>query len=154
MKVDIVGIKNIEKTIERMGQVPIKHVSAAARMGMNKPLSKAKRDAPKDTGALRKGMKLIKESSKLWRYGKRVYRVGFDPKMNDVFQTINLKGENVGYYPISQEYGWITQSGNTVPAKHFITDAYNEKQEVIQSTITDEMAKRLTAEIKKGGLAK
>ena len=41
---------------------------------------------------------------------KKVYRVVFDDKMNDVFQKKNAQGEVTGYYPVSQEYGFLLKT--------------------------------------------
>ena len=152
MRIEVVGIKELQKSIEKIGQVPAKHARAAALKGMKPPLQTARKDAPHETGALRKGIKLKGERSRMSRYGKKVYSIVFDRAMNDVFQTKNAEGKVVGYYPTSQEYGWVTQSGNAIPGQLFITNAYNTEQETIEKTITDELAKRLEGEINKGGL--
>ena len=152
MKIEVVGIRELEKAIERMGQIPVKHVTAAARKGMRPPVKAARKDAPHDTGALRRGIKLKGERSRLARYGKKVYSIVFDSSLNDVFQTKNADGKIVGYYPASQEYGWVTRSGSAIPGQLFVTNAYNAEQETIEKTITDELMKRLRGEINKGGL--
>ena len=155
MKVEVVGIKDLEKAIEKVGQVPIKHARAAAIKGMGKPLSNTRKNAPKDTGALRRGIKIKGEFSRRVRYGKKIFSVIFDPKMNEIFQTRvpakDKKGKIVGYYPVSQEHGWESQGGR-IPGKFFMHGAYDEQQDTVLKTITNELMKRLEGEINKGGM--
>ena len=84
----------LQRDLKKLGKVPQKHVTASARKGMNIVLKDAKANAPYETGDLKKGMILKGEKS---RYkGKKVYKVIFDPKMNDVFQKKNAKGKFTG----------------------------------------------------------
>jgi len=153
----IEGMKELEKALKKLGDVPQKHVTSSARKGMNIVLKSARVNAPVDTGMLKKGMKLKGERS---RYkGKKVYQVIFDPKMNDVFQkpikdpgSKGGKGNKMGYYPISQEYGYFAGEGNYIPGYRFVHNSLVENTAKVEKTIVSEMKKKIDAEIASGGL--
>ena len=144
------GMKELQKSLERLGKVPQKHVTSSSRKAMNVVLKDAKANAPYDTGMLKKGMKLKGERSRA--KAKKVYRVIFDPAMNDVFQKKNKEGKITGYYPVSQEYGFFAKNGRYIPGYRFISDSLIENTSKIQQTIVSEMKKRIDAEIARGGL--
>ena len=146
----IEGMKQLEKSIKKLGEVPQKHVTTSARKGMNIVLKDAKANAPYDTGMLKKGIKLVGERSRT--KGKKVYRVVFDRAMNDVFQKKNAEGKITGYYPVSQEYGFFAKNGRYIPGYRFISDSLTDNVSKIEKTIVGEMKKRIDAEIAKGGL--
>ena len=144
------GMKELQKSLERLGKVPQKHVTSSSRKAMNIVLKESRAAAPVDTGALKKGMKLKGERSRA--KAKKVYRVIFDPAMNDVFQKKNKEGKITGYYPVSQEYGFFAKNGRYIPGYRFISDSLIENTSKIQQTIVSEMKKRIDAEIARGGL--
>lgn len=145
-----VDMRELQKSLKKLGNVPQKHVTASARKGMNIVLRDAKTNAPYDTGALKKGMKLQGERS---RYkGKKVYKIIFDPAMNDVFQKKNKQGEVIGYYPISQEYGFFAKNGRYIPGYRFIHDSLEENAEKMEKTIVTTMKQKIDTEIRKAGL--
>ena len=146
----IEGMKELQKSLEKLGKVPQKHVTSSSRKAMNVVLKDAKANAPYDTGMLKKGMKLKGERSRA--KAKKVYRVIFDPAMNDVFQKKNKEGKVTGYYPVSQEYGFFAKNGRYIPGYRFISDSLIENTSKIQQTIVSEMKKRIDAEIARGGL--
>lgn len=137
------GMKDIEKSLKKMGEVPQKHVTRSARKGMNIVLKDARKNAPKDTGELKRGIKLAGESSRGKSKGKKVYQVVFDRKKNDIFQKKNESGKVIGYYPVSQEYGFYTRDGKYIEGKRFISDAFNGNIRKVEKTIVDEMGKRI-----------
>ena len=143
-------MKELQKSLERLGKVPQKHVTSSSRKAMNVVLKDAKANAPYDTGMLKKGMKLKGERSRT--KAKKVYRVIFDPAMNDVFQKKNKEGKITGYYPVSQEYGFFAKNGRYIPGYRFISDSLIENTSKIQQTIVSEMKKKIDAEIAKAGL--
>jgi hypothetical protein len=147
----IEGMKQLEKSIKKLGEVPQKHVTASARKGMNIVLKDAKANAPYDTGMLKKGIKLVGERSRT--KGKKVYRVVFDRAMNDVFQKKNTEGKITGYYPVSQEYGFFAKNGRYIPGYRFISDSLTNNVSKIEKTIVGEMKKRIDAEIARGGMS-
>jgi hypothetical protein len=145
-----VDMRELQKSLKKLGNVPQKHVTASARKGMSIVLKDAKANAPYDTGALKKGMKLQGERS---RYkGKKVYKIIFDPAMNDVFQKKNKQGEVIGYYPISQEYGYFAKNGRYIPGYRFIHDSLEENAEKMEKTIVTTMKQKIDTEIRKAGL--
>jgi hypothetical protein len=150
VKFKIEGMKELEKSLRKLGKVPQKHVTASAKKGMNISLKDSRANAPYDTGMLKKGIVLKGERS---RYkGKKVYRVVFDRAMNDVFQKKNKEGKVTGYYPVSQEYGYFAKNGRYIPGYRFIRDSLTDNVSKIESTIVSEMKKKIDAEIAKVGL--
>ena len=146
----IEGMKELEKSLRKLGKVPQKHVTASAKKGMNISLKDSRANAPYDTGMLKKGIVLKGERS---RYkGKKVYRVVFDRAMNDVFQKKNKEGKVTGYYPVSQEYGYFAKNGRYIPGYRFIRDSLTDNVSKIESTIVSEVKKKIDAEIAKVGL--
>lgn len=147
LKVDMAGL---QKDLKKLGKVPQKHVTASARKGMNIVLKNAKANAPYDTGMLKKGMILDGEKS---RYkGKKVYKVVFDPKMNDVFQKKNANGEVVAYYPVSQEYGYFTKNGRYIPGFRFLHNSLANNAQRMEKTIVTNMKQKIDAEIRRARL--
>ena len=145
-----VDMKRLQKDLKKLGKVPQKHVTASARKGMNIVLKDAKATAPYDTGSLKKGMILKGEKS---RYkGKKVYKVIFDPKMNDVFQKKNASGEVTGYYPISQEYGFFAKNGRYIPGYRFLHNSLSDNAQRMEKTIVTNMKQKIDAEIRKARL--
>jgi HK97 gp10 family phage protein len=142
----IEGMKELEKAIKKLGQVPQKAVTPAARKGMNIAIKNARINAPEETGELKGGMKLIGEKSK--RKGKKVYRIVFDRAKNNVFQKKNKEGKVTGYYPVSQEYGFFTRNGRYIPGFHFAEKGLTENANKIEKTIVDEMGKRIDKALK------
>lgn len=150
MKFGVTGINKLNRDLKKLGKVPQKHVTAAARKGMNPVLKKAKSDAPKDSGDLKRGMKLSGEKSRF--KGKKIYQIVFDSSMNDVFQKKNEAGEITGYYPVSQEYGFFAKNGRYIPGFRFIQDSLTSNINKIEKTIVDEMKGKIDQEIRKAGL--
>lgn len=140
-KYKIEGMKELKKSIKKLGQVPQKCVTPAARKGMNIALKSAKVNAPEDTGELKKGMKLVGERARV--KGKKVYQVVFDRAKNDIFQKKNAQGKVIGYYPASQEYGFFTKNGRYIPGYHFMKKAMEDNNRAIEKKIVDEMSKNI-----------
>lgn len=150
VKFKVEGMRELEKALKALGKVPQKHVTSSAKKGMNISLKDSKANAPYDTGALQKGIKLTGEKSR--HKGKKVYQVVFDDKMNDVFQKKNSSGKVTGYYPVSQEYGFFTKNGRYIPGYRFISDSLTENVSSIEKTMVETMQKKIDAEIAKVGL--
>lgn len=149
IKLDV-DMRNLQRSLKKLGQVPQKHVTASARKGMNIVLKEARAKAPYETGALKKGMKLQGERS---RYkGKKVYKIIFDPAMNHIFQKKNQAGEIVAYYPISQEYGFFARNGRYIPGYRFIHDSLADNAGQMERVIIKEMKAKIDQEIRKAGL--
>lgn len=147
LRVDMAGL---QRDLKKLGKVPQRHVTASARKGMNIVLKDAKATAPYETGDLKKGMILKGEKS---RYkGKKVYKVIFDPKMNDIFQKKNAKGEVTGYYPISQEYGFFAKNGRYIPGFRFLHNSLSDNASRMERSIITNMKQKIDAMIRKVGL--
>lgn len=144
MKYEIEGMRELKRAIKRLGDVPQKAVTPAARKGMNIALKSARVLAPEDTGELKKGMKLVGERSR--HKGKKVYQVVFDRAKNYIFQKKNKEGKVIGYYPASQEYGFFARNGRYIPGYHFLEKALTSNAKKIEKVIVQEMLKRIEKE--------
>ena len=144
------GMDKLLNDLEKIGDVPQKHVTSSSRKAMNIVLKESRATAPYDTGMLEKGMKLKGERARV--KGKKVYQVIFDPAMNDVFQKPNKEGKITGYYPISQEYGFFAKDGKYIPGYRFIHDSLAGNTRQVEKTIVSEMQKKIDVEIVKAGL--
>lgn len=150
VKFKVEGMRELQKNLKKLGKVPQKHVTSAARKGMNISLKDAKANAPYDTGMLKKGIVMKGEKARV--KGKKVYRIVFDRNMNDVFQKKNKEGKITGYYPVSQEYGFFAKNGRYIPGYRFIRDSLTDNVSKIEKTIVSTMKTKIDAEITKAGL--
>ena len=158
VKFKVEGMKELEKSLKKLGKVPQKHVTSSSRKAMNIVLKQSRATAPYETGALSRGMKLKGEKSKV--KAKKVYQVVFDDKYNHIFQKpVKNPGESghkgarkVAYYPFSQEYGFFARDGKYIPGYRFIGDSFIENTRNIEKTIVSEMKKKIDAEIAKANL--
>jgi HK97 gp10 family phage protein len=146
----IEGMDELIKSMKKLGKIPQKHVTSASKKGMNISLKDAKANAPYETGDLKKGIKIVGEKSS--SKGKKIYRTVFDRSMNDVFQKKNSAGKIIGYYPVSQEYGYFTKNGKYIPGFKFISNSLTENTGKIEETIISTLKKKIDAEIVKEGL--
>jgi hypothetical protein len=128
----IEGMPELERYMRDMGKLPQKCVTKSARQGANIPLKSARTNAPVDTGALKRGLKLKGELTKT--KGKKVYQVTFDKAMNDTFVKISRGGKRA-YYPASQEYGFQTKNGGYIPGYHYLEKSVTSNVRVIQKRI-------------------
>lgn len=143
------GMKELQKSLDKLGKVPQKHVTASSKKGMTIVRNEARSKAPYLSGDLEKGIILVPEQTKK---GKKVYRVVFDSKMNDVFQKPNKDGKITGYYPVSQEYGYFAKNGRYIPGFAFTRGALEKKAPEVEKTIVDTMKTKIDTEIAKAGL--
>ncbi len=140
VKFEIEGMKELEKTIRKLGKLPQKCVTPAAKKGAQIALKAAKQKAPFLTGALEEG--IILKGEKTRRKGKKVYQVTMNPAMNDVFVKTTKDGKRY-YYPASQEYGFITKNGGYVPGYHFLRDSLVDNKEQIEKTVVEVLSKEI-----------
>ena len=108
-------LQGFADSLEKLGGVPQRCVTKAARQGATAVKSRISATAPVRTRSLKRGMELRGERHRGKR-GKKVYEVRFRRDMNDVFQkTIKEPGTRGGsgkpsaYYPSSVEYGFMTR---------------------------------------------
>jgi len=139
----IEGMKELERSIKRLGDVPQKAVTPAARKGANIWRNAAKALAPVDQGNLKKG--IVLKGEKATKKGKKVYQVTFDKNKNDIFVKTSKSGKR-SYYPASQEYGYFTQNGGYIPGFHFMKKAAEENKEAAEQKIVSELTKNIDKE--------
>ncbi|MGL5150314.1 MAG: hypothetical protein ACRC7N_07070 [Clostridium sp.] len=125
----IEGINEVEKTIRRMGNLPQKCVTTAAKRGAIIARNFAKKKAPYETGALESG--IILKGEKTRTKGKKVYQVVMDASKNDIFVKTSKSGKRA-YYPASQEYGFRTKNGGYVPGFHYLKRSLEDNYRPIQ----------------------
>lgn len=162
-KFEIEGMNELEKMIKDIGSLPQKCVTGAAKAGANIALKSARDNAPFETGNLRKGI-VIKGEKKTTK-GKKVYDIGMDPKMRDVFVRTTKSGKrrvNVKrarskryktgdyYYPASMEFGFMKADGTKEPGHHFLRDSLVKNKDLIISRVLLNLSERLDKLINKG----
>ena len=109
------------EALERLRAEPDK-IRKAARSAASYVLALARRNAPKKSGDLRRGIVLSPFAERSRYQGKAVYQVYLDEKMNDTFVKYAKSGKRY-YYPASQEYGFRTKTRageKHVPGKYFM----------------------------------
>lgn len=144
---EIVGMRELQNAIMRLGKVPQKAVTKAARAGATPARKTARQLAPEDTGALKRGIILKAEKSRF--KAKKVFDVMVNPAMNDHFvkavkKPVHLKS-NRAYYPASQEYGYFAVNGRYIPGFRYMERAMKENApgaaERIITVMTEEIEK-------------
>lgn len=140
-KSKIEGMKELEKAIKKLGDLPQKCVTKAARKGATVALKAARNKAPIDSGDLRKG--IVLKGERLTVRGKKVYQVTFDRKMNDIFVKMSADGTKRYYYPASMEYGFITVDGGYVPGYRFMKESMESNARQIEKTTVDVLSKEI-----------
>lgn len=139
-KFEIEGLKELEKTIRQLGQLPQKCVTPAAKKGATIALKSAREKAPWRYGDLANG--IVLKGERLRRRGKKVYQVTLDANKNDIFVKMTKDGKRY-YYPASMEYGFITKDGGYVPGFHYLRDSIDDNKAEIERTVVNELAKRI-----------
>jgi hypothetical protein len=129
---EIKGMKALEMAVKRMGQVPKKVVTKAARAGAKIAYKSAKANAPHDKYNLKKG--IIMRVEKQRTIGKRAFDIKINPKMNNVFVKFSKVGKR-SYYPVSQEYGFLTANGRLVPGKRYLRNAIVDNEQAIENAV-------------------
>jgi HK97 gp10 family phage protein len=147
-KNEIKGMKELERTIKKLGNLPQNVVTKGAKAGANIALKSAKKNAPKRTGNLRKGITLHGEKLKV--KGRKYYQVVVDPKgtMNSTFVKKSADGKTRYYYPASQEYGYMTVDGRYIHGKRYLSKSLDENDEAIRKKMIDVMGKEIDKVLK------
>lgn len=140
VRFEIEGMKELEETIRKLGQLPQKCVSAAAKKGATIVFKAAKENAPFLSGDLEGG--IILKGEKVRKKGKKVYDIMMDPAKNDIFVKETKDGKRY-YYPASQEYGFLTRDGGYVPGVHFLRDSITENVDRIVKETVKVLAKQI-----------
>ncbi len=141
----IEGLDELENMVKNLEKLPQKCVTQAAKAGAKIALAAAKAKAPKDTGALRKG--IIIKGEKVKVKCKKVYDVMMDPAMNDVF--VKESNGKRYYYPASQEFGFITRDGKKTQGHHFLRDSLVDNKAVIESKVVEELSRQIDKEMRR-----
>ena len=135
---NITGIRELQQMLERGRRAPAKVLTVASKKGANIVRQAAKADAPKDTGKLKRSIKLKAEKRIV---GKKIYQIKF---IGDNLAKISQSG-NRSFYPASQEYGWKKKDGSKHPGKHFMKHAIQLNKGTIEQTIINELTNSLRA---------
>jgi len=144
-KFKIEGMKELERTFQRLGKVPQTVATKAARSGATILLKATRLKAPMDEGNLRKGL-VIKRERRIVA-GKTVYQVTFDRAMNDVFVGVSKDGKR-SYYPASQEYGYLTANGGYMPGDRFMRNAATDNAGSIERKMVEVAGKAIDKAMK------
>lgn len=128
------GMDDLERSIKRLGALPQKSVTKAARAGATIVKKAAKANAPEDSGDLKGAIILKGEHSKT--PGKKVFDIEIDPAKSDLFVNISKDGKR-SYYPASQEYGYMTKDGGYVPGLHFMRRAITDNAEAVEKKVVE-----------------
>lgn len=161
---EIIGMKELERSIKELGKLPQKCVTKAAKKGATIALKAARAKSPVDTGNLKKGVILKGEKRSV--AGKKVYDVMMDPAMSDIYRKktnsgLRRKGgkkkdantmiEGDYYYPASMEYGFFARDGSYVPGDHYMRKSITDHARVIEETMVDVLSKEIDKELGKKG---
>lgn len=144
---EIDGMKELERSIKKLGKVPQTVATKSARAGAQIALKAARTMAPVDTGELRSGIILRGERTRI--RGKKVYDVMMDPAKNHIFVKISKDGKR-SYYPASQEYGFLTVDGGFVPGYHFLRRAIDDNKAAIQKRVLEVAGREVDKALRKG----
>ncbi len=154
---DLEGVKALNKQLQAIGvNFPKSKIRKAANKGARLPLYAIKRDTPKLSGELRKGIIRVEELKGKRKKAKKVMmKIVIDPAKIDIWNRkdkgeIHNPGEHGGkennrypYYPWSANYGFaLNRLGKRYNGKRFIekgidaTTSASEK-EIIESLYQD-----------------
>ena len=139
-KSDIIGMKELERSIKKMGRVPQTIATKAARAGANIALKAARKNAPVDSGNLKRG--IVLKGERRVKIGKKMYDITMDPGKNDVFVKTSADGKR-SYYPASQEYGFMTADGGYVPGYQYLRKSITENSREIENKIVEVAGKAI-----------
>lgn len=118
VNITVTGIPELQAEFERMGRMPKKYLTKAAKAGMADPERIAKASVPVSkglptSGTLKKSIKKKMETPN--KRNKSVYRLRYDPKFTPIFAkpSSGVYGGTPprAYYPSSVEYGFKTANG-------------------------------------------
>jgi hypothetical protein len=138
---EIEGLLELEGQFERIGKMPKKYLTRAAKAGMKFPLADARANAPVgETGLLKKSIKQKMETPN--KRNKSVYRLAYDAKYNDDFQkeTTGVYGGETpyAYYPNSVEFGFKTAKGR-VKGQYAMNWAVHKNETKSVQTVVDKL---------------
>ncbi|WP_438498018.1 HK97 gp10 family phage protein [Paenibacillus sp. IHBB 3054] len=134
----IIGMRELERSFQRLGKVPQTVATKAARAGAKIAFKATKANAPEDSGELKRG--LVMKPERRVKVGKKVYDIMMDPAKNDIFAKVSKSGKR-SYYPASQEYGFMTVDGGYIPGYRYMRRGLTEHARTISKAMVDEGSK-------------
>ncbi|MBW7475948.1 HK97 gp10 family phage protein [Paenibacillus oenotherae] len=140
-------MRELQRLFQRLGRVPQSAATRGARAGARIALRAAKAKAPVDLGDLKRG--IIMKAERRVRVGKKVYDIMMDPAKSDIFAKTSLAGKR-SYYPASQEYGWMMQSGQYIPGYRYLRRAIDDNAQEIKNKTLSEAAKDIDRLLNRG----
>jgi hypothetical protein len=141
LNIRVSGLAELEAQFARIGKMPKKYLTKAAKAGMADPERQAKKDAPLGpTGNLKKSIKKKMETPN--KRNKTIYRLRYDPKFTPDFLKPSSGAYGgkppVAYYPASVEYGFKTKNGK-VPGQFNMRDAIVQHQQSSLQKVVDSL---------------
>jgi hypothetical protein len=139
------GLRELQAQFERIGKMPKKYLTRAAKEGSDGPLKEAKGSAPVGkTGLLKKGLQRKMETPN--KRNKSVYRIRWSPNYTDQYlkPTTGVLGGKTpfAYYPHSVEYGFPTKSGRK-EGQYFVTKAIERTESSSMQKIVNSLSKSI-----------
>lgn len=139
--ISVVGLHELEAQFARIGKMPKKYLTRAAKLGMADPERTAKASVPVGkTGILKKSIKKKMETPN--KRNKAIYRLRYDPKYTPDFLKPSSGAYGgkppVAFYPNSVEYGFKTKDGGKIAGqfnleKAISSHAQSSLQKVVNS---------------------
>lgn len=123
---EIKGLQELQSQFDRIGKMPKKYLTKAARAGIADSLRDVKASVPEgDTKILRRSIKKKMETPN--KRNKGVYRIAYDAKYTPNFLKPSSgawggRPPNA-YYPHSVEYGFKKKGGGKVPGQFNVVKA-------------------------------
>lgn len=143
IKIEGITPQDIKNSVERLGKVPLSALNMPVKKSATKVAQLARKNAPKRTGALRKGIRVRGRKEKGSARGKVIYNVWMDPAMNETFVKIaKTRGGTRYYYPGSMEYGFRTRNGRVL-GRYYMAQAAKDLEPYHEQLVLDELGKKL-----------
>ena len=138
----VVGVAEVQRLFEQVGKAPAKVLTKAVKNSAKIVLLAARANAPVDSGALKKGIKL--KAERRGGKGKRVYQIGVFGSAGggEEFVKISAAGKR-SFYPASQEYGWTDQYGKYHPGYSYLRNAADRNTARVHTMMLEIMAEEL-----------
>ena len=136
------GLQELQSQFERIGKMPKKYLTRAAKQGSDGQLKTAKADAPVGkTGLLKKGLHRKMETPN--KRNKAVYRIKWNPNYTEQYlkPTTGAYGGKTpfAYYPHSVEYGFKSKNGR-IQGQYFVTKAIEKTEKDSAQKIIDSLS--------------
>lgn len=140
------GLGELQAQLERIGKVPKKYLTKAAKEASDIELRQARADAPvgrgtKTSGSLKKSISRKMETPN--KRNKTVYRIQYSPKFTETFlkPTTGVYGGKTpkAYYPLSVEYGYKAKHGK-VAGKFYMKKALEKVENATAQKLVDSLS--------------